>query len=50
MFPPIYSIGPLQLFLNQIPDNDLKSIGSNLWEEEDGCLEWLDKKEPNSVV
>jgi hypothetical protein len=50
IFPPIYSIGPLQLLLNQIPDNDLKSIGSNLWKEEDGCLEWLDKKEPNSVV
>jgi hypothetical protein len=50
IFPPIYSIGPLQLLLNQIPDNDLKSIGSNLWKEEDGCLEWLDKKVPNSVV
>jgi hypothetical protein len=50
MFPPIYSIGPLQLLLNQILDNDLKSIGSNLWKEEDGCLEWLNKKEPNSVV
>ena len=50
MFPPIYSIGPLQLLLNQILDNDLKSIGSNLWKEEDGCLEWLNKKEPNSIV
>jgi UDP:flavonoid glycosyltransferase YjiC (YdhE family) len=50
MFPPIYSIGPRQLLLNQILDNDLKSIGSNLWKEEDGCLEWLNKKEPNSVV
>ncbi|XP_059460409.1 7-deoxyloganetin glucosyltransferase-like [Corylus avellana] len=50
MFPPIYSIGPLHLLQNQIPDDDLKSIGSNLWKEEDGCLEWLDKKEPNSVV
>lgn len=50
MFPPIYSIGPLHLLLNQIPDNDHKSIGSNLWKEEAGCLEWLDRKEPNSVV
>jgi hypothetical protein len=50
MFPPIYSIGPLQLLLNHIPDNDRKSIGSNLWKEEDGCLEWLNKKEPNFVV
>jgi UDP:flavonoid glycosyltransferase YjiC (YdhE family) len=31
-------------------DNDLKSIGSNLWKEEAGCLEWLNKKESNSVV
>jgi hypothetical protein len=50
MFPPIYSIGPLQLLLNQIPASDHKSIGSNLWKEEDGCLEWLDKKVANSVV
>jgi hypothetical protein len=50
MFPPIYSIGPLQLLLNHIPDSDYKSIGSNLWKEESGCLEWLDKKEANSVV
>ena len=50
ILPPIYSIGPLQLLQNQIPDNDLKSIGSNLWKEEVGCLEWLDEKESNSVV
>jgi hypothetical protein len=50
MFPPIYSIGPLHLLQNQIPDGDLKSIGSNLWKEDDACLEWLNKKEPNSVV
>jgi hypothetical protein len=50
MFPPIYSIGPLQLVLNQIPDSDHKSIGSNLWKEEAGSLGWLDKKESNSVV
>ncbi|CAN1834244.1 7-deoxyloganetin glucosyltransferase [Linum perenne] len=34
IFPPIYTIGPQ----------------SNLWKEELGCLEWLDQKEPNSVV
>jgi UDP:flavonoid glycosyltransferase YjiC (YdhE family) len=50
ILPPIYSIGPLQLLQNQITDNDLKSIGSNLWKEEAGCLEWLDEKESNSVV
>lgn len=50
MFPPIYAIGPLQLLLNQVPENDLNTIGSNLWKEELGCLEWLDTKEPGSVV
>jgi UDP:flavonoid glycosyltransferase YjiC (YdhE family) len=50
MFPPIYSIGPLHLLQSQILDNDLKSIGLNLWKQEDGCLEWLDKKEPNSIA
>ncbi|KAB1199265.1 UDP-glycosyltransferase 85A2 [Morella rubra] len=49
-FPRIFSIGPLHLLLNQIPNNDYKLIGSNLWKEEAGCLEWLEKKEPNSVV
>ncbi|XP_068323435.1 (R)-mandelonitrile beta-glucosyltransferase-like [Pyrus communis] len=51
LLPPIYSVGPLHLQLNQIPaESELKSIGSNLWTEEPECLEWLDSKEPNSVV
>ncbi|XP_008219468.1 PREDICTED: 7-deoxyloganetin glucosyltransferase-like [Prunus mume] len=51
LLPPVYSVGPLHLQLNQIPaDNELKSIGSNLWTEEPMCLDWLDSKEPNSVV
>ncbi|CAL8997396.1 unnamed protein product [Prunus brigantina] len=51
LLPPIYCIGPLSLQLDHIPaDNELKSIGSNLWTEETECLQWLDSKEPNSVV
>nr|POF14719.1 7-deoxyloganetin glucosyltransferase [Quercus suber] len=50
IYPSICSIGPLQLLVNQIPDNSYKLIGSNLWKEEAGCIEWLDKREPNSVV
>ncbi|XP_043722109.1 7-deoxyloganetin glucosyltransferase-like [Telopea speciosissima] len=52
MLPRVYTIGPLQLLLNQLQndDDDLKSIGSNLWKEESGCLEWLNSKEPGSVV
>ncbi|KAI9081231.1 hypothetical protein K1719_036803 [Acacia pycnantha] len=50
ILPPIYSIGPLNLFTNQITDEDLNRIGSNLWKEDSECLRWLDTKEPNSVV
>ncbi|TXG52770.1 hypothetical protein EZV62_021939 [Acer yangbiense] len=52
-YPPIYTIGPLQLLLNhEIPadDNFLSAIKSNPWKEQPGCLEWLDTKESNSVV
>ncbi|KAE8666800.1 7-deoxyloganetin glucosyltransferase [Hibiscus syriacus] len=51
MLPPVYSVGPLHLVLNHhVHDNELKQIGSNLWKEEPQCLQWLDSKEPNSVV
>ena len=50
MLPRIYTIGPLMLLADQIKDDNLKSIGSNLWKEELGCVEWLNSKEPNSVV
>ncbi|XP_059636957.1 7-deoxyloganetin glucosyltransferase-like [Cornus florida] len=52
MFPPIYPIGPLHLLeKKQLPENDeLKSIGLNLLKEDSGCLEWLDSKQPNSVI
>ncbi|XP_042485392.1 7-deoxyloganetin glucosyltransferase-like isoform X2 [Macadamia integrifolia] len=51
MLPRVYSIGPLQLLVNQIDGDDgLKSIGSNLWREEQECLGWLNAKEPGSVV
>lgn len=50
MYPHVYSIGPLQHLLKQIPDGPLTSIGSNLWKEETECLEWLDAREAGSVV
>ncbi|KAL9336018.1 hypothetical protein Peur_070506 [Populus x canadensis] len=50
MFPRVYVIGPLQLLLNQMQEDDLNSIGSNLWKEEVQCLRWLDSQKPNSVV
>ncbi|CAK9139144.1 unnamed protein product [Ilex paraguariensis] len=50
IFPFMYTIGPLQLLLNQAPEDNLKSIGTSLWKEEPECLSWLDSKKPNSVV
>ena len=48
--PPVYSIGPLQHFVDHISDPRLKSMGSNLWKEQIDCFQWLDSKELNSVV
>lgn len=48
--PHLYTIGPLQLLENQDQENALNSIASNLWKEEPGCIEWLDFKEPDSVI
>ncbi|KAL6196662.1 hypothetical protein ACLB2K_032276 [Fragaria x ananassa] len=48
--PPIYSIGPIQLLLNQIPEDPLKPMGYSLWKEERDCLQWLNCKPPNSIV
>ncbi|KAA8538701.1 hypothetical protein F0562_028318 [Nyssa sinensis] len=51
ILPFVYSIGPLQLLLNQISEQEhSNSIGYNLWKEETECLQWLDPMEPNSVV
>ncbi|KAI3835906.1 hypothetical protein MKW92_025542 [Papaver armeniacum] len=48
--PPIYTVGPLHSLLHQIPLSESQSLGSNMWVEDSKCLEWLDSKEPNSVV
>ncbi|GAU37814.1 hypothetical protein TSUD_276310 [Trifolium subterraneum] len=50
MFPSLYTIGPLSSFLNQTPKHNLESLGSNLWKEDTKCLDWLESKEPRSVV
>ncbi|PIA50553.1 hypothetical protein AQUCO_01200022v1 [Aquilegia coerulea] len=50
LLPAIYTVGPLQLLEEKIPNKDLKSFGSNLLEEHTECLEWLDSKQPSSVV
>nr|WMB80854.1 BX8 [Lamium galeobdolon] len=50
MFPTIHTVGPLQLMMNHVHDQTLDSITSSLWKEDFQCIEWLDSKEPGSVV
>ncbi|KAJ7968156.1 Glycosyltransferase [Quillaja saponaria] len=50
VFPKLYTIAPLQLLLDHTVEKDLDSIGSNLWKEEAECLQWLNSKDPNSVI
>ncbi|CAJ1971746.1 unnamed protein product [Sphenostylis stenocarpa] len=50
ILPPVYSIGPLNLLLKDVDDKELNAIESNLWKEEPECMEWLNTKEPDSVV
>ncbi|KAL5715444.1 7-deoxyloganetin glucosyltransferase [Ranunculus cassubicifolius] len=50
MYPNIYTIGPLPLLAQQLPETELNSVHSNLWKEDPCCLDWLDKRESKSVV
>ncbi|KAE8667900.1 Translocon at the outer membrane of chloroplasts 64-V isoform 1 [Hibiscus syriacus] len=44
---PFYNIGPLHLLVDQIEDDRLKHIDSNLLVEQSECVKWLDSKEPD---
>ncbi|KAB5519198.1 hypothetical protein DKX38_023517 [Salix brachista] len=46
MFPRVYAIGPLQLLLNKIQEDDQNSIGCNLYT----CTEWGIGMEIDSIV
>ncbi|KAH7652800.1 UDP-glucuronosyl/UDP-glucosyltransferase protein [Dioscorea alata] len=50
--PPVYTIGPLCLMSKLLvpEDSPLAAMDSNLWVEEEKCLEWLEGKEKGSVV
>uniref|UniRef100_A0A803R0P7 Glycosyltransferase n=2 Tax=Cannabis sativa TaxID=3483 RepID=A0A803R0P7_CANSA len=51
MFPNIYTIGPLCMLHRHLPvESQVKSMSTSLWKEDSTCINWLDKKEPNSVV
>ncbi|GMJ09827.1 UDP-glucosyl transferase 85A3 [Hibiscus trionum] len=47
---PVYTVGPLHLLVDRIKDDRLKHMDSNLWTEQSECLEWLDSREPESVM
>jgi hypothetical protein len=50
--PPVYPVGPLILRERlEIPaGTPLAGLGSNLWKEQDGLLDWLAGRPPRSVV
>jgi len=50
MFPKLYTIGPLDLLLDQTSETKSDSIKCNLWKEDSECLKWLDSQQPNSVL
>ncbi|XP_028800818.1 7-deoxyloganetin glucosyltransferase [Neltuma alba] len=51
IFPPLFTIGPVPLLLAQTQQNQqLESIGSNLWDEETRCIDWLESRKPKSVI
>ncbi|KAM3366869.1 hypothetical protein ACQJBY_015895 [Aegilops geniculata] len=52
ILPPLYTVGPLLLHAHHaVPDGtSLDVLGSNLWKEQDGLLDWLDGHGANSVV
>jgi UDP:flavonoid glycosyltransferase YjiC (YdhE family) len=50
IFPCIYNIGPLPLLGRHVLDSQYKSLSLSLWKEDSKCLQWLDKREPNSIV
>lgn len=50
-FPNLYTIGPLSLLQHHLSATHyLDSIKANLWKEDKKCLDWLDKRPPQSVV
>ncbi|KAI3767462.1 hypothetical protein L2E82_17590 [Cichorium intybus] len=50
IYPPVYSIGPLNILAKEFDNKDLQMLSASLWEEQPECLKWLDSQEPNSVV
>ncbi|KAK1433378.1 hypothetical protein QVD17_10288 [Tagetes erecta] len=56
MYPKVYRVGPMQLLLNKMLEEEKQSTemlnfnSYSLWKEEPECLQWLESKAPNSVT
>ncbi|MBA0741124.1 hypothetical protein Gogos_014295 [Gossypium gossypioides] len=49
-FPRIYTLGPMNLLGRHVPESLFSSLRSSLWKEDTNCIEWLNQREPKSVV
>nr|GMC65927.1 7-deoxyloganetin glucosyltransferase-like [Ipomoea batatas] len=50
MFNRAYTIGPIPLLLKGFPESEINKIECNMWKEDQDCFQWLDSKNPKSVV
>ncbi|KAE8797652.1 Cytokinin-O-glucosyltransferase 2 [Hordeum vulgare] len=52
ILPPMYTVGPLHRYASLVvpAGTSLDDLGSNLWTEQHGLLEWLDGQSTRSVV
>jgi len=48
--PKVYTLGPLPLLAHEETPTPRSAINLSLWKEQEECLEWLEGREPGSVV
>lgn len=46
----VYTIGPLPLLAKHLPEGEVKSLNSSLWEADSQVFHWLEKQKLDSVV
>uniref|UniRef100_A0A453PPV3 Glycosyltransferase n=2 Tax=Aegilops tauschii subsp. strangulata TaxID=200361 RepID=A0A453PPV3_AEGTS len=46
----VYTLGPLPLLAREEPPTPRSAINLSLWKEQEECLQWLEGREPGSVV
>ncbi|KAK8921620.1 UDP-glycosyltransferase 85A2 [Platanthera zijinensis] len=52
ILPPIFTVGPISVLARRaVPsDSPLAAVTTSLWKADSTCLDWLDGKDPQSVV